>query len=170
MKCDRCQEREATVMLTKIINGEKTEMHLCEKCANETEGLYFNSELSFQNLLSSLLDMTIKKPEQEKANTTLKCPSCNMSYHQFRKTGKFGCLQCYETFGLFLPQILKRIHGNNKHIGKIPKKTASDLIIKRKIRNLKDQLKEAIEKEAFENAAKLRDEIRALEKGDATSC
>jgi protein arginine kinase activator len=170
MLCDRCEEKPATVYLTQIINGKKTELHLCEQCAAESQKVCFDPELSFQNLLSGLLDMTVQHPQEfQNSYEALTCPTCQMTYQTFRKTGKFGCADCYNTFGSYLTPIFKRIHGNHTHIGKIPHNAKGELALKRKIEELRSQLQKAIQKEAFEEAAQLRDEIRTLEKGDATS-
>ncbi|MFP4698526.1 MAG: UvrB/UvrC motif-containing protein [Eubacteriales bacterium] len=165
MLCERCAKNPATVYLTKIINGKKTEVHLCEQCASETEKVYLDKQLSFQNLLSGLLDMTENHPQKvENKSDNVSCPVCHMTYKTFRKTGKFGCANCYETFGLYLPPILKRIHGNYVHTGKMPKNAKKQIVVKRKIEDLRYKLKKAVQKEEFEEAARLRDEIRELEK------
>lgn len=169
MLCDRCQKYPATVCLTKIINGEKTEINLCSHCAVESEKYYVEKEVAFQNFLSGLLDIVSKQPDHLTEKNVIACKSCGMTYQNFKKTGKIGCANCYSTFNLFLPQILRRIHGNNSHTGKIPKKTQSALIVKRTLKELRDQLKIAIENEHFEEAARLRDKIKELDKGEATT-
>ncbi|TCT14262.1 protein arginine kinase activator [Natranaerovirga pectinivora] len=170
MFCDRCEKKQATVYLTKIINGKKTEIHLCESCAAESEKFYLDSEISFQNLFSGLLDL-VQNPQQVAKNTTdIKCPNCQLTYQTFKKTGKFGCSICFKTFESYLNPIFKRIHGSHIHTGKIPKNTKKELIIKRQIDDLRRKLNEAISKEEYEEAATLRDKIRKLEKGDGASC
>ncbi|TCK92460.1 protein arginine kinase activator [Natranaerovirga hydrolytica] len=169
MLCNRCGQNQASVYLTKIINGKKTEVHLCEQCASESENVYMNQELSFQNLFSGLLDIAKNPQTLEKSNYNIQCPECKLTYDRFKKTGKFGCSNCYKTFDAYLPPILKRIHGNYVHTGKIPNNAEDELIKKRKVEDLRKSLKEAILKEEFEQAAELRDEIKSLEKGDDKS-
>ena len=170
MLCDVCQINEATVYLTKIVNGSKTQIHLCESCASKSEKYYLNTDFSFQNLLSSMLDIALKQPEQRKGNNLLICTKCQTTYQQFRKQGKLGCAECYNVFKKVLPTILRPIQGNLNHVGKVPKESNGDLIIKRKIKDLKYRLKRAVEEEAFEEAARLRDKIKDLQKGDELSC
>lgn len=170
MLCHECNEREATLHFTKILNGEKTEIHLCDTCARE-KGEYIpgSNGFSIHQLLSGLLNF-----EQPLTNSTTnrqfrkeedQCKKCGMTYHQFARAGRFGCAQCYQTFSSKLDPILKRVHsGNVAHIGKIPKRIGSGIQIHRQIQNFKHQLQQHIAKEEFEEAAKLRDEIRSLEK------
>ena len=69
MNCQECNQRPAALHFTKIINGEKTEVNLCEKCAQEKGDIFiFNggSGFAFNNLLAGLLniDPTFQKPDQ----------------------------------------------------------------------------------------------------------
>lgn len=160
MICERCHEEPVTVRFTKIINGEKIHFNLCEKCAKETTDMYNNSDLSFQNFFSGILD----KKYSANRPQILQCDKCNMTYNQFRKTGKFGCSNCYDAFSSHLNTVFKQIHGNSLHTGKIPGRTGEELIIKKNITELQDKLKMAIEKEEYEEAARLRDQIKELKK------
>ncbi|MBU9720256.1 MULTISPECIES: UvrB/UvrC motif-containing protein [Bacillaceae] len=170
MLCQECQERQATLHFTKIINGEKTEFHICDVCAKD-KGEYFpgSNSFSIHQLLSGLLDVDhpVSKANegfaQQKAQ--LRCSSCGMTYQQFADIGRFGCSNCYKRFNEKLDPIFKRIHsGNAKHAGKIPKRKGKDLHIHKEIRRLKEQMQQYISKEEFEQAAEIRDEIRSLEK------
>lgn len=173
MECQECHQRPATLHFTKIVNGKKTETHLCEKCAKEKGDFHPGSNsFSIHNLLSGLLDF--EYPMAESPNTTvhnsndLQCPKCGMTYNQFAQNGKFGCEQCYETFGTRLDPIFKRVHGGNTtHPGKIPKRIGSGIHVRRQVTDLKQQIQQLIQKEEFEKAAEIRDKIRSLEnRGD----
>ncbi|AEH46160.1 UvrB/UvrC motif-containing protein [Parageobacillus thermoglucosidasius] len=171
MICQECKQRPATMHFTKIINGEKTEFHLCEQCAHEHSDMftfYGNDDFSFNNLLSALLNF----PSSMKELTTssfhnpdiLQCEKCNMTYQQFTKIGHFGCSHCYRTFSRYLPPILKRLHsGNTAHAGKIPKRKGGTLHLRKQIAMLKQKLQEFVAREEFEKAAEVRDQIRSLE-------
>ncbi len=78
--------------------------------------------------------------------------------------GRFGCSNCYKQFGSRLDPILKRVHGNTVHVGKIPKRTGGQIQLKREIEELRRNLHELIDREEFENAAQIRDRIRELER------
>lgn len=171
MICQECNQRPATLHFTKIINGEKTEVHLCEKCAQEKGEIFlFNggSGFTFNNLLAGLLnvDASFQQPNTNafQQEEILQCPKCSMTFQQFIKIGHFGCDQCYETFKEQLKPVLKRLHsGNWAHNGKIPKRIGGGIYIRKEIDKLKDTLKDLITEEKFEKAAEVRDEIRSLE-------
>jgi len=56
------------------------------------------------------------------------------------------------------------VHGSTAHAGKLPKRGGIKVKIKRQMTDLKQELKQRIADEEFEEAAHLRDEIRELEK------
>jgi protein arginine kinase activator len=96
----------------------------------------------------------------------IKCPSCGFTYQDFKKVGRFGCGECYEAFKKQLDPLLKRIHGSNRHVGKVPLtagKAVKETTVLQSIKELKAQLEKAVQSEEFETAAKLRDKIRELE-------
>lgn len=167
--CQECNMRQATVHITKIVNGKKTELHLCEACAkqkqvgfsNVTDALDFESGFSIGKLLSSFFDypdtMT-QKESQEK-----KCDRCGISFPRFTETGKFGCSSCYDTFRDQTTPLLRRIHGKTYHVGKVPRRTGSKLRLKTKLNKLKRELEEAVNAEEYERAAVLRDRIKEIE-------
>lgn len=164
MFCQECNSKSATVHMTKIIQGQKEEIHLCEECAMKKETINFENPFSIHNFLAGLLDMNGDPQFKQQYSAGIKCSQCGKSYNEFRKVGKLSCDHCYESFGEQLKPLIRKIHGNIHHTGKIPKRTGSIIKIKREINQLKNQLKKTIEQEAFEKAAELRDEIKGLEK------
>lgn len=167
MLCERCGQRPATVHLTEITNGHKQNTHLCEVCAGEIQPQGFNlvPQLYLHNLLAGLLNHeqgggNYNRPEA----AVKKCEKCGMTEDQFVKRGLLGCGDCYPYFeGRLLP-LLRRIHGNTRHTGKVPGRTGGRFRLAKEIENLKDLLREAVSREEFERAAQLRDNIRRLEK------
>ncbi|MBE4906638.1 UvrB/UvrC motif-containing protein [Bacillus luteolus] len=169
MICQECNKRPATLHFTKIVNGEKTEVHICEHCAQEKSEMFMFSGngFSINNLLAGLLNIepSISETKPFINNEITQCPRCNMTFQQFAKVGRFGCSECYKAFNKHLTPILKRLHsGNTAHIGKIPKRAGGKIHIRKEIEELKQSLQEQIVNEEFEQAALLRDQIRALEK------
>nr|WP_279391949.1 UvrB/UvrC motif-containing protein [Virgibacillus halodenitrificans] len=176
VECQECHERPATLHFTQVINGIKTEVHVCEVCAKEKGYMSYPEDgYSLHNLLSGLFNFDSLKQESNSEGIfnqvkELQCPKCEMSYSQFKRVGKFGCAVCYETFADRLDPIFKRVHaGNTQHHGKIPKRQGGDLHKKKQISNYKTQLRHLIESEAFEDAAKIRDKIKALENDTGNS-
>jgi len=165
MQCEECGNRPATLHFTKFVNGEKTELHICEPCAREKgESLPgANGGFSIHNLLSGLLDFESPKTNPAAKAPAVKCETCGMTYSQFSKIGRFGCNDCYKHFAEKLDPLLKRVHGNTVHVGKVPKRAGGHLRTKREIDRLKKEMLGRIEREDFESAAQLRDRIRELE-------
>jgi len=166
MVCQECGKRPSTLHFTKIVNGEKTEFHICELCAREKGEMIpgTNNGFSIHNLLSGLLNFEPTPTTGLGMNTKLlRCDQCGLTYSQFSKTGRFGCSSCYLHFSERLDPLFKRVHGNVGHVGKVPKRSGGLIKHKREVEGLKRALLLHIEQEEFEQAAKVRDQIRELE-------
>ncbi|WP_433944266.1 UvrB/UvrC motif-containing protein [Paenibacillus sp. SN-8-1] len=168
MLCQECGKRPASLHFTKVVNGEKTEFHICEACAREKGEMIPGTSggFSIHSLLSGLLDISPSGKGQLVGKNTenLQCKECGMTYSQFSKVGRFGCSSCYKYFNDRLDPLFKRVHGNTTHMGKVPVRVGSHIQAKRKIEGLRQELQQKIVEEEFEKAAKLRDQIRELEK------
>ncbi|WP_106495574.1 UvrB/UvrC motif-containing protein [Lentibacillus sp. Marseille-P4043] len=172
MECQECHKRPATVHFTQLINGNKIEVHVCEICAKK-KGYMTDPEegYSLHDLLTGLFNFE-SSPMGNHSNSSaftpskeLQCPQCEMTFSEFKRIGKFGCSSCYHTFADRLDPILRRVHsGNTKHSGKIPKRQGGDLHAKKQLDDYKAELKNLIDREAFEEAATVRDKIKELEK------
>ncbi|SHJ36252.1 Protein-arginine kinase activator protein McsA [Geosporobacter subterraneus DSM 17957] len=163
MLCESCNKRNATVHVTKILNGNKTELHLCEQCAKQGEEMPFDASFTINNFLTGLLDSIQDSPIKVDYIKTTKCDHCGMTYGKFKQLGRLGCAQCYTAFQEKLIELIKRVQGNEVHSGKMPKRSGGVIRLKKEIKKLKVQLDEVIRKEEFEKAAVLRDKIRELE-------
>lgn len=169
MLCQECNQHKATVYITKIINGLKNELHLCEKCAREKGDLDFSFEpkFSLQNFFASFLsEPWIAKKDKEMVHPAkVQCSNCALTFAQFSQIGRFGCSQCYVSFGdEKLQPLFRRIHGGVDHAGKVPRSIGGTTKIKREIGKLRKQLQQFIQMEEYEKAAGTRDKIRSLEK------
>ena len=192
MLCEKCRTREANIRYTEVINGIKTEHNLCSQCAREMDfGHYsamFDTDYPIGKLLSDLFGLTGEETEQEDAGLDqVVCPTCHTAYSDFVKNSRFGCPDCYGVFDLLMSENIKRIQGSANHKGKHPRfhyenefgteRKASDVESsavekidwnpedaerEEKLAVLKSKLQEAILEEEYEQAAKYRDEIRAL--------
>lgn len=172
MICQECETKPATLHFTKIINGEKTEFHICEVCAREKGELIPGTPngFSIHNLISGLLDFEPSSSAASGAKVqSLRCENCGLTYAQFGKLGRFGCSSCHQYFSERLEPLLRRVHGNTVHVGKIPRRSGGQIKYKREIEALKRDMQKHIEQEEFELAAKLRDKIRNIEKKLSTN-
>ena len=172
MKCDLCAKKKATVHLTEIVDGQMTEMHICEECAKE-KSVQMEQQFGLADLLAGLADFN--KPTKEAPKIKMTCMNCGMDYDEFKKLGRLGCSECYSSFESNLSGLLKKIHGSAAHSGKapnrVPEKDAptvkTNVEVKRGVLSVADlrvQLQQLIQQEDYEGAAKLRDKIRELEK------
>ena len=164
MKCDICHKKEATVHLTEIINDKVTKLHLCEDCARE-KSQEMEEHFGLADLLSGLADLAPVMEKKEKAapEVSVKCPGCGFTFQHFRKMGRLGCPVCYDTFKPQLSMLLRKIHGSESHVGKRPSKKGIVRDKEALLSDLKERLEKAVEMEEFEEAALLRDQIRACE-------
>ncbi|WP_406677543.1 UvrB/UvrC motif-containing protein [Neomoorella carbonis] len=159
MLCERCQERPASVHVTRIINGDKTELYLCQECAREMQP---QLNFSIPKFLAGLLDydpgLEVKAPPAVE-----RCRECGLSYEQFHQTGRLGCPDCYHYLAARLDPLIRRIQGSSQHRGKVPRRAGGNLRVRREIEKLRAQLQQLVEQEEFEKAAQVRDRIRDLE-------
>ncbi|MBU4342892.1 MAG: UvrB/UvrC motif-containing protein [Candidatus Omnitrophica bacterium] len=166
MVCDICGKSQATVHLTEIIDDKMTELHICEGCAQK-KGAQMESHFGLADLLAGLADMGGQFTKTKK-ETNIKCLRCGLTYEDFKRIGRLGCGECYSAFKEALLPLLKRIHGSTQHYGKSPTKktTKAAKAVKTmdELQELKEKLQKAIQLEQFEEAVKLRDRIRELEK------
>jgi protein arginine kinase activator len=168
MLCQNCNLNPATVFIQKVINGEKREFHLCTECAKQFD-VNMSFDKLFQGFLDTFLDYNGSDVFSKHETNLLKdavCHKCGLSYEKFRAIGKLGCDECYNTFRNELFGLLKNIQGSTQHNGKVPKKIMKEFSYETAIENLKKELNKAIKLEEYEEAARLRDEIKRLKKSD----
>lgn len=167
MKCDNCKQRPATVHLINVVNNDKSEAHLCDECARQRKGdfgLFSEPAFSFPNLLANLFELEQPVlPSPSVPRPKIRCDNCGLSYDDFRHLGQLGCSSCYTSFDRQLEPILKKIHGNTIHTGKVPVRAGGTARFRQDIERLRKELATAVGSEEYERAAQLRDEIRRLE-------
>jgi protein arginine kinase activator len=152
LKCDLCSN-QATVHLTQIVNHKVHKVDLCETCA-QAKGVTDPSGFS----LADLLLKASLNPEPAQT-TVLKCEQCGYTPDEFKRTGRFGCPECYSTFSSLLEPMLNNMHKGTAHTGKIPERAVERQTLFNRLNKLQSDLLSAIESERYEDAAKYRDEI-----------
>jgi protein arginine kinase activator len=161
MKCQFC-DNPAMVHLTDIIHKKKREMHLCEECAREHNLIPDQQqELNVPALLQFLISQTQAVKGQGDPNSAV-CPECGLKYAQFRAQGRLGCPADYDVFRSTLEPLLERIHRQVRHVGKAPGRFRAQRR-QAELKEMRQQLEQAVRDECFEEAARLRDRIRSLE-------
>src|SRR5262245_34157750 len=152
MKCNKCP-KAATLHITEIVSEEQVEeLHLCEECANKY--LYESNQKSPAKGMASGLE------ELEEAGVgpmNRECPVCGMKFLDFRNTGRLGCPHDYQEFKEELTPLLENIHGDTRHCGKSPRRLPQARQTQSELVQLRKQLAQAVTREAYEEAAELRD-------------
>ena len=156
MLCEICKTEEATVHLTQVVDGSIKKLHLCEQCAQQN-GFDLQGPISITDIL---LGMGGKREDTAPAAIPEKsCPRCHMRRTDFKKTGRFGCAACYETFADDLPTLLRAMHRKDLHVGKVPANEAVRVNAIKELSRLQEALERAITEENYESAATIRDKI-----------
>ncbi|MGN0533123.1 MAG: UvrB/UvrC motif-containing protein [Eubacterium sp.] len=177
MLCQHCNKNEATTHIKKNINGQREEMHLCSECARELGvmdefKMPSMSEFFGESLLGSFLGAGTAA--MNSLAGIERCGTCGSSFSDIVNSGHIGCSDCYEKFSDRLEPSLRKMHGKTKHIGKFISYSQdaekSDKPKEEKAENpletLKKDLDKAIKEQRFEDAAVLRDKIKAMEDGN----
>jgi protein arginine kinase activator len=151
--CESCQINPATVDFTHVVSGEVQKLKLCAECAAE-KNIHVQGPLSLTDILFGLGDKNV----EPSATPDHACPSCHMRRSDFRKTTQLGCPVCYETFAAELAPMFKSMHGDVRHIGKVPRLEQVNV----ELQLLQRQLDDAVETQDFEEAARLRDAVREV--------
>ena len=158
MICDACKQKPANVFLTQIVDGKMQKVNLCESCSEE-KGV--TNPHGFE--LADLLLGIGASEEMQKSSAGVKCPNCGFSQADFKKTGRFGCSQCYDVFSEGLESMLKNMHRGLEHKGKVPARLQRMKEREEQLKKLQRDLRKAVAEENYEQAAGLRDQIKHFE-------
>lgn len=155
--CECCGKNPATIHYTEIKDDQRVELHICEACANE-------KGLGTSDPLPPMLFDLIQGGRREEADEDLRCPECGITFGEFRMKGRFGCPHDYEVFAEPMGPLLEKIHGASSHTGRLPRgREHVDTAVADHLLRLRRELKDLVRTENYEDAARIRDEIRTLE-------
>jgi protein arginine kinase activator len=169
--CEICG-RPATVHVTTIANGRREDHYLCESCARERGdlNLFGDAQQMLENWIQGITGLAAgampTAPPVSAPDPT--CHTCGLSFSEFARTGLLGCPDCYAAFRDLLAPVIRRAQGQGTHTGKVPRRAGRGLRREADLRRLREELQRAIQREAYEEAARLRDEIRRLEQEGAS--
>lgn len=163
MKCQKC-EKPATFHITDLTVEPLLALHLCPECAKQ----YLQPEQAAlpAPTMSGVLQGQLKleqTAEELRELDSKACPVCGVTFFEFRQAGRLGCPHDYDFFVAELEPLLVNVHGNTRHTGKRPRRTPLDVALTHAIIQQRRELKEAVEKEEYERASKIRDHIRDFE-------
>lgn len=163
MKCERC-ERKATYHITELTGSEPRAVHLCEECAQE----YLNGPTvegeppMVASAIAQHLGVGQTAEDLAELDQTT-CPVCGITFFEFRKHGRLGCAHDYVAFEKELASLIVSIHGSSEHTGRKPMRFSDDAMEWTRLIRIRRELQEAVVEENYEEAGRLRDEIRELE-------
>ena len=178
MICQNCLKNAATVHVTEIatptapaVEGgasqepgaapQVSEQHLCEICAQTLDLPHAPALQKAQLDIWKLLQITAKQTRRKGTPT---CGGCGLQLEEFRRKGRLGCPQCYDAFAAHLGEVFERVHGARQHVGRAPGLDAEALQRLQRRSQLQRELEAAVRDEAYEQAARLRDELKTLER------
>lgn len=153
MLCQHCKKNEATVSYVEIINGKKSEFHLCNGCyANlyDDLGTKVNGDILAGFFGSSQSRVKV-------------CPVCRTTYADYERTGLLGCTSCYDVFKEELMNSIERLQNGATHVGKVPD-NVDEFGLHRKLKSLQEELESALRDKRFKDAGRLNREINTVKK------
>ncbi len=153
MLCQNCKKREATVNHVQIVGGKSCAVHLCAQCANE---LFGDFEKTMQShLFGGLFDSVCEER---------RCPSCGLTFSEYKRSGLLGCPSCYDVFHEELLPYIARIQGKIEHVGKSGGVNTDEHDLLIKLSALQKQMEEALSRGDFSEAGRINDRMNALKK------
>jgi protein arginine kinase activator len=158
MKCQKCT-KAATLHITEVLSEEHfEELHLCEECAHK----YLYEPQSNNKSGAKAGGAAHLQESDDSGLPNRECPHCGIKFVEFRNTGRLGCPHDYMAFREELTSLLENIHGETRHVGKVPRRHGQNKQAESELVELRKQLFQAVNKENYEEAARLRDRIRQL--------
>ena len=170
--CEKCKKRTATVFYNENLNGKVRSYSLCGECAaklrekgelQEVTSMIGSFADPFSALHDDLFGGFFGMPAMKAISTEKKCEGCGCTYSDIAESGRVGCPACYTTFRDELSRTIRSIHGTTAHTGSVPSRHRAQQERAEQLKRLKAELQEAVQKEDYERAASLRDEVRRLQ-------
>lgn len=152
MLCDNCKEKPAKYFFKNLVGGQENIFHLCEQCARKKNllGDKKKSPIEVLNMMSEAISHDDHR---------VICPVCCLSLAEFKKIARFGCSNCLSVFEPYIRTLIKEVQESEKHIGKRTKAGGRRAV---EIFRLREELRRALEKEDYEDAAQIRDKLKTL--------
>ncbi len=184
MKCSRPALIHITDVVTKGPPLKVVEIHLCLEHAIES-GLMGAPVLIGKTSTGKPISQVPMHPELAKLKhldatagvieevdtigASVACPTCGTTWAQFQKRGLFGCANDYTLFEKQLAEMIRSMHErHSQHTGKLPPHSSStETLVRARIIQLKTQLSAAVQGERYEEAARLRDQLRTISETNA---
>jgi len=155
MKCRNCP-KTATLHITEVEADDRCEqVHFCEDCGRR----YLSEPVQSSQELPEPAALEEESPLEPNPSP---CGECGIKFVEFRNSGRLGCPHDYDAFREELLPLLENIHGDTRHAGKVPRRKP---LCVADLGGLRKRLQQAVGEEDYEQAAKLRDQIKSAEQG-----
>lgn len=159
LECSECK-RQIAVRYTEIIGGVITHTSMCSECPELQKRLHGISSVERAGIIAG------------GGTTGLACGECGTTWEALRHGIPLGCSNCYEVFENIIvaelteeDKIPQRFANSKKtaplHIGRSPGETP-EINPSLRLLALNEALNETLKREDYEQAAWLRDQIKAL--------
>ena len=159
-KCDICGKNDATMKVRQMNkDGRVADLDVCATCAQQRG--FADAEKVKTSVAEVMADF---KHSVAEGDAELVCPGCAMTFAEFKRRGRLGCAQCYETFSAKLEPLIRRIQGATRHVGRTVRAGRKRARSRMKVESLRAELQTAIRAEDYEKAATLRDQLGRAEK------
>ena len=165
MKCQRCA-KPATYHITDIDRGKPREYHFCDEHARShlAPSEEAPSDMAVGELAKKLITAAPGGAREPSPADKQSCPLCQITFLDFRNSGRLGCPHDYEVFRDELMPLLENIHDETRHSGKVPRRAPHNSQQQTTLIQLRNDLKRTIAAEDYEAAARLRDQIKEIER------
>lgn len=164
MLCQKCHKNVATARYAEVVDGQVTEQQLCAECLLRHQ---HDSAIGFElaGPTPGLHRHASKEAEEEPPGAAKTCPGCGLSFATIHEKARVGCPACYESFGRQIESILEGLHRALQHKGKLARVEDSRTRLRADLQAKRALLRSVLRAENYEEAARLRDEIRGIEEG-----
>jgi len=150
--------------IRQVMNGNNDmSLNLCESCAMKN-GFQMGQDgpIQLPNLLEKLKEFK-KGLSGSTEDLNIVCHNCNTTLAEVKKNGMVGCGHCYDYFDDYLAHYFANPTGSKSKGNRSRGPVRSVLSQAEYKKVLEKKLADAVSAEDYEEAAVLRDKIKALE-------
>jgi len=163
--CESCGENPATIRCIEVVGGEKRSRMFCEACLAE-KGVVIDPGAIKKAATQFIEELTEQELSGDQPRPGSRCLGCGLTWAEFKNFNRLGCAACYQTFETEVEGMLDRIHGGIRHAGRVPEEASGRLEQRRKHTEIRTELDDAIRAEDYERAARLRDALQTIDRGE----
>jgi protein arginine kinase activator len=164
MLCQKCHKNLATVRYAEVVDGKVTDRHLCADCLAQHQD---NAAKGFEltGVAPTARKIAVDQVVREAVKLQRTCATCGATLTMVMDEARTGCAKCYENFSEQIESMLEGLQRSMQHKGKMPHLDDARAKLRGDLQTKRALLRTMLRAEKYEEAARLRDEIRGLETG-----